>query len=704
MQFSFSPGRLSLAVFAVIISCSLAACGGGGGKKHSNDDNYDDDDYIEIIDDNSGADLSLECSEEGEIIDDLRGNRVVLGIDALTGLSTQARLPFARKIAYGGRYGEVTLGEDNVYVYTLKPEYLGSPGNMPPSFDAIAWYDADCRIHTRPVALFSDPLLEYSWHLVNDYDDADIASGVDTNPWGAWLNGDTGRGVTVAVIDTHVDDTHPDLRPNVRGDADVGIPYDYSHGTKVAALIAAAPANAEGSRGVAYDAGLRSYEGYFMNSSMLTSLFMDAFSDAPDVRVANASFGVTVPVFEGNSALRMSLDNLQDAGVLLVKSAGNGFDGIEEYSDCQSIGVSCDFSGMDEENVHPATVVTGAVNALGGHASYSSPGANLFISAPSGDVGHPHLITADWQSSCAGNPDPEYVYASLIKGRNPFYAIPCYRYTNTFSGTSAAAPQVSGAAAAVFSANPGLSIWQARYALAASARNDTVFPAMAEDEPVTSRGLTVNQGWITNAAGWRFSAKYGFGLADVTGAAAIARNCSSDPACVRREDDPREFRSGIMYCAPAAKPDGRFASAYRCTFSGFSGEGVITSKDNYEVENVVLDMGNTVFDPDQDYANTLDCKDISFDYHSYSDARSFRALALIQVEIRSPEHTLSVLKPLYAVFEGKIPGTSWRSLTNAFRGENFTPGDSFAVNVYSECPLALPVLQNASVTVHAFKK
>ena len=49
MQFSFSPGRLSRAVFAVIISCSLVACGGGGGKKHGKDDNYHDDDYIEII-------------------------------------------------------------------------------------------------------------------------------------------------------------------------------------------------------------------------------------------------------------------------------------------------------------------------------------------------------------------------------------------------------------------------------------------------------------------------------------------------------------------------------------------------------------------------------------------------------------------------------------------------------------------------------
>ena len=705
MQLSFSPGRLSLAVFAVIISCSLVACGGGGGKKHGKDDNYHDDDYIEIIDDNSGADLSLECSGDGDVIDDLRGNRVVLGIDALTGLNTQVRLPFARKIAYGGHYGEVTLGDDNVYVYTLKPEYLGSPDNLPPSSDAIAWYDADCRLHTRPVALFSDPLLPDTWHLINSSARRGSgAAGVDTNPYGAWLNGDTGRGVTVAVIDTHMDATHPDLRPNIRGGADVGIPYDHSHGTKVAGIIAATAANSEGSRGVAYNAGLRSYEGYFMNPSMLTALFMDAFSDAPDVRVANASFGVTIPSFSGDSAHRMSLDNLQDAGVLLVKTAGNSFSGIEEYSDCQSVGVPCLFSGLDEELVHPATVVTGAVASSGIHASYSIPGTNLLITAPSGDDGDRGLVTANWNSSCAANPDPEYVYALQLKGKNPLSAIPCYRYTGLFSGTSGAAPQVSGAAAVVFSANPRLSIWQARYALAASARNDTVLSVMAEDVPVTSRGLTVNQGWVTNAAGNRFSAKYGFGLVDVTGAAYIAHNCSSDPACVRREDDPQEFRSGIMSCSPLLKPDSRFASAYSCTFSGFSGEGGTSSKDNYEVENVTLDTGNTLFDPDQNYANTLDCSDISFDYHDASDARSFRALSLLQVEIRSPERTLSVVKPLYAVFEGRKTGTTWRSLTNAFRGENFTLRDSFTVNIYSECPLALPVLKDAYVEVHAFKK
>ena len=43
--------------------------------------------------------------------------------------------------------------------------------------------------------------------------------------------------------------------------------------------------------------------------------------------------------------------------MLLVKTAGNSFSGIGEYSDCQSVGVPCLFSGLDEELVHPATVV-----------------------------------------------------------------------------------------------------------------------------------------------------------------------------------------------------------------------------------------------------------------------------------------------------------------------------------------------------------
>ena len=43
-------------------------------------------------------------------------------------------------------------------------------------------------------------------------------------------------------------------------------------------------------------------------------------------------------------------------------------------------------------------------------------------------------------------------------------------------------------------------------------------------------------------------------------------------------------------------------------------------------------------------------------------------------------------------------------MTNAFRGESFSGGDSFNVNIYSWCPLQMPVMRDASVAVTVFRK
>jgi len=63
----------------------------------------------------------------------------------------------------------------------------------------------------------------------------------------------TGRGVTVAVIDSRIDLTHPDLAGQIAGSVDFvpGRPQAERHGTGVAGIIAARSNNARGIAGVA---------------------------------------------------------------------------------------------------------------------------------------------------------------------------------------------------------------------------------------------------------------------------------------------------------------------------------------------------------------------------------------------------------------------------------------------------------------------
>jgi len=95
------------------------------------------------------------------------------------------------------------------------------------------------------------------------------------------------------------------------------------------------------------------------------------------------------------------------------------------------------------------------------------------------------------------------------------------------NGTSSAAPNASGVVALILSANPELTWRDVRHILAStSAQND------AEDTPVTLKigetDFIAHQGWVENAAGFKFNNLYGFGRVDAGAAVAMAKSYDKD--------------------------------------------------------------------------------------------------------------------------------------------------------------------------------
>ncbi|MFV1968498.1 MAG: proprotein convertase P-domain-containing protein, partial [Pirellulaceae bacterium] len=144
-------------------------------------------------------------------------------------------------------------------------------------------------------------------------------------------------------------------------------------------------------------------------------------------------------------------------------------------------------SGIHNNRHAIAVAATGDGGAI---APYSNPGAPLLIAAPSNGSGE-GITTADLDDS-----------SGTTNG---------YRrtdFTDSFGGTSSAAPLVSGVIALMLEANPNLTNRDVQHILVESATRD---------------GLSTS-GWAANQSGREFSHDYGFGLVNAAGAVTLASN------------------------------------------------------------------------------------------------------------------------------------------------------------------------------------
>ncbi|GAA5129839.1 S8 family peptidase [Haloechinothrix salitolerans] len=244
---------------------------------------------------------------------------------------------------------------------------------------------------------------------------------------GAQPQGDWGEGVTVAVIDTWVDYTHPDLKGRIAGralciDSESGCEDKEhradrcEHGTHVAGTVVsgrygvAPQARVYAVQVLAYDSARNSCTG--ASDDVARGI---GFAVAKGVDVINLSLGTLVPGVFSSEAVAAAVEHAARAGVVVVFAAGNS-----------TVPISEDY-GSD-------AVIVAATGPDGEIASYSTRGGSVSLAAPGGDDGAAGL-TACSPRTCVKSTVPGGSYALL-------------------EGTSMAAPHVSGAAALLLSQHP----------------------------------------------------------------------------------------------------------------------------------------------------------------------------------------------------------------------------------------------------------
>jgi serine protease AprX len=258
--------------------------------------------------------------------------------------------------------------------------------------------------------------------------------------------GDTGQGVTVAVLDTGIDNL-PDFAGRLVGGVDLtgaNSPFQdsYGHGTFVAGLIAGDGASSNGQySGEAPGANLVSIkvagaDGTTHLGTLITALQWAAdHRGAYGIQVLNMSLGFQPTESTVLNPLDQAVEAVWNSGITVVASAGNAgpFNGTI-------------LSPGDD----PLVITAGALDDMAGTTVSADEMTDFSSAGPTSPDGwvKPDLVTSGRSVVSLAAP------GSTIYDSNPSARIGAGNFVG--SGTSFSAAITSGAAALVLAGNPGL--------------------------------------------------------------------------------------------------------------------------------------------------------------------------------------------------------------------------------------------------------
>lgn len=293
-------------------------------------------------------------------------------------------------------------------------------------------------------ALRSNPNVEYAeanhrCYALLDPDDPGISAGSQWplekirafQAWDIAVGGD----LVIAVVDSGISPTHPDLAGKVvwgaryqNGEEGSDWTDDHGHGTHVAGIAAAVTNNGTGIAGVSWGASLLAVKFlYPTGQGVATGTYHDAAlgiiaAVQHGAKVINCSFGGPDYSVELEDAVRYA----RDSGALVVAAAGN-------YAS----------DGPVYPAAYEGVVAVGATNRYDQRSWYSNYGPHLWVAAPGGD-GSGGVYSTYWTSLYGDG----------------------YEW---LQGTSMAAPHVSGLAALIWTVNPAMSPLTLRNVIAQTA-------------------------------------------------------------------------------------------------------------------------------------------------------------------------------------------------------------------------------------------